>query len=90
MNESTTLWNMDEFVLSDKNVCIAYKGMKIAVLNKPNIPCDMILSTSMLMRMKYTIDCSDRKHMLTIISDKDTYGVGYYDKKVTIYIFFGK
>lgn len=41
----------------------------------------------MLMRMKYTIDCSDRKHMLTIISDKDTYGVDYYDKKETIYIF---
>ncbi len=87
VSESTMLWNMDVFVLSDRNSCIVYKGMKIAVLNKPSIPCDMILSASMLMRMKYTIDCSDRKHLLTIISNKDIYGVGYYDKKETIYIF---
>lgn len=86
-DESTMLWNMDTFVLSDRKSSIVYKGMKMAVINKPNIPCDMILSASMFMKMKYTIDCSLRKHLLTIIADKDMYGVGYYDKKETVYIF---
>lgn len=27
------------------------------------------------------------KHVLTIIADRSTYGVGYYNKKETIYIF---
>lgn len=87
MDESTMLWNFNEFVFSDKNNSIVYKGMKIAVINKPNIPCDMILSSSMFMKMKYTIDCSSTKHCLTIVTDRDIYGVGYHDKKDTIYIF---
>lgn len=39
------------------------------------------------MKMKYTIDCSTRKHLLTIEADRNVYGMGYYDKKETIYIF---
>ena len=39
------------------------------------------------MKMRYTIDCSKSKHMLSIMAEKDIYGVGYYDKKETIYIF---
>lgn len=85
--EKTMLWNIDDFKLSDQSKSILYKGMKIAVVNKPNIPCDMILSASMFMKMKYVIDCSSIKHSLTILADRDTYGVGYYDKKETIYIF---
>lgn len=85
--ESTMLWNMDNFILSDNNNSIIYKGLKIAVLDKPKIPCDMILSASMFMKMKYVIDCSLKKHSLTILAGKDTYGVGFYDKKETIYIF---
>ena len=46
-----------------------------------------MLNASMFMKMKYIIDCSQKKHMLSIIADRDTYGVGYYDKKETIYIF---
>jgi len=88
-DESVLLWNVDDFVLSDKVNSIIYKGMKIAVMSKPNIPCDMILSASMFMKMKYTIDCSSRKHLLSIVADKDTYGVGYHEKKETIYIFSG-
>ena len=87
MDESTMLWNMDYFLLSDKKCSIDYRGMKIAVMNKPSIPCDIILSASMFMKMKYTIDCSTRKHLLTIKADRNVYGVGYYDKKETIYIF---
>lgn len=87
MDESAMLWNFDEFILSDKNSAIAYKCMKVAVMNKPNIPCDIILSASMFMKMKYIIDCSQKKHTLSIIAGRDTYGVGYYDKKETIYIF---
>lgn len=87
LKESTMLWNMDSFIFSDGNSSIEYKGMKMAVIDKPSIPCDIILSASMLMRMKYIIDCSSRKHTLTIMADKDTYGVGYYEKKETIYIF---
>lgn len=75
------------FLLSDKKCSIDYRGMKIAVMNKPSIPCDIILSASMFMKMKYTIDCSTRKHLLTIKADRNVYGVGYYDKKETIYIF---
>lgn len=86
-NESTMLWNMDKFVLSDQNEDITYKAMKIAVMDKPKIPCDLILSASMLMKMQYTIDCSTDKHVLTIVADRSTYGVGYYDKRETIYIF---
>lgn len=41
----------------------------------------------MLMKVKYTIDSSADKHELSIMADKNTYGVGYYDKKETIYIF---
>ena len=63
------------------------KEMKVAVIDKPKIPCDMILSASMFMKMKYVIDCSLRKHTLTIMADKKEYGVGYYNKKETIYIF---
>lgn len=87
MDETAMLWNMDSFVLSDKRSSIGYRGMKIAVMDKPSIPCDMILSASMFMKMRYTIDCLSGKHMLTIASDKNLYGVGYYDKKETIYIF---
>lgn len=87
MEESALLWNMDNFVLEDKSSSITYRGMKIAVMDKPAIPCDMILSASMFMKMRYTIDCSSRKHILTIAADKNVYGVGYYDKKETIYIF---
>lgn len=87
-DEHAMLWNMDEFVLSDKKESILYKGMKIALLDKPRIPCDMILSASMLMKMKYSIDCSSKKHTLTIAADRNMYGVGCYDRKETIYIFF--
>ncbi|MFG6346910.1 MAG: protease [Lachnospiraceae bacterium] len=86
-DEIVMLWNMDTFSLSDKKCAIDYKGMKIAVMNKPSIPCDIILSASMFMKMKYTIDCSIKKHLLTIEANKNVYGVGYYDKKETIYIF---
>lgn len=86
-DESTMLWNMDDFVLADQNEDIKYKAMKIAVMNKPKIPCDLILSASMFMKMKYVIDCSSDKHELVIMADRNTYGVGYYDKKETIYIF---
>lgn len=86
-DETVMLWNIDNFVLSDKNSSIAYRGMKIAVMDKPKIPCDMILSASMFMRMKYVIDCSSDVHTLTILADRNIYGVGYYDKKETIYIF---
>lgn len=87
MDEVTMLWNIDDFVLSDKNSNIVYKGMKVAVMDKPKIPCDMILSASMFMKMKYVVDCSSDKHTLTVMADRDVYGVGYYDKKETIYIF---
>lgn len=87
INESVMLWNMDVFTLSDRKASIQYIGMKMAVMDKPNIPCDMILSASMFMKMKYTIDCSSKKHRLTIRADKGIYGVGYYDEKETIYIF---
>ncbi len=30
----------------------------------------------MFMNMRYTIDCSSRKHILTIVADKDVYGIG--------------
>lgn len=86
-DEAVMLWNIDNFILSDNNSSIAYKGMKIAVMDKPKIPCDMILSASMFMKMKYVIDCSSDKHTLTIMADRGIYGVGYYDKKETIYIF---
>jgi Retroviral aspartyl protease. len=85
--ETALLWNIDNFILSDKSSSITYRGMKIAVMDKPAIPSDMILSASMFMKMRYTIDCSLKKHLLTIVADKDRYGVGYYDKKETIYIF---
>lgn len=85
--ENTMLWNMEDFALSDRKHTLIYKKMKAAVINKPNIPCDMILSASMFMKMKYTIDCSSSRHMLSIMAERDIYGVGYYDKKETIYIF---
>lgn len=87
IDEYAMLWNMDRFLFSDQECSIEYKGMKIAVMNKPSIPCDMILSASMFMKMKYIIDCSSRKHLLTIEADRKVYGVGYYDKRETI-IFF--
>lgn len=86
-DEVAVLWNVDNFVLSDKYESICYKGMKIAVMDKPNIPCDMILSASMFMKMKYIIDCFSRKHTLNIETDHNLYGTGYYDQKETIYIF---
>lgn len=86
-DEHTKLWSMDNFVLSDQRESIVYKGIKIAVLDKPKIPCDMILSASMFMKMKYMIDCSSKKPSLTIMAERNIYGVGYYDKKETIYIF---
>ncbi len=89
-DEEAVLWNMEDFVLSDKNSSITYKEMKVAVVDKPKIPCDMILSASMFMKMKYVIDCSVRKHTLTIMADRNVYGVGYYNRKETIYIFSGK
>ncbi len=142
-DEEAVLWNIGDFVLSDKNSSITYKEMKVAVVDKPKelsrnnlqivrriflrecrhkirriagyvtdfalvlsekktrniasyfgivpkIPCDMILSASMFMKMKYVIDCSLRKHTLTIMADRNVYGVGYYNRKETIYIFSGK
>lgn len=85
--ETAMLWNMETFVLSDMKNALTYRNMKVAVMSKPNIPCDIILSASIFMKMRYTIDCSKSKHMLSIMAEKDIYGVGYYDKKETIYIF---
>lgn len=89
-NEEAVLWNIEDFVLSDKNNSITYKEMEVAVVDKPKIPCDMTLSASMSMKMKYVIDCSLRKHVLTIMAVRNVYGVGYYNRKETIYIFSGK
>lgn len=85
--EVTTLWNIEDFKLSDKNDCIRYKNLKIAVLEKPRIPCDIILSASMFMKMRYTIDCASIDHSLIIESARDVYGVGFHKRKETIYIF---
>lgn len=85
--ENMILWNMSECRLSDKREWIAYKDLKIAVLEKPKIPCDLILSATMFMKMKYTVDCSGSRHTLLIESDREKYGVGFYKKKETIYIF---
>ncbi len=81
------MWNIEDFIFADSKSHITYKSMKVAVLEKPNIPCDMILSASMFMKMKYTIDCSSLKHILAIEADRAVYGVDHYDKKETIYIF---
>lgn len=85
--ENTMLYNIPFFRLSDDKDIITYNNMKIAVTLKPKIPCDIILSASLLMKMKYTIDCAYKPHSLIIEAEKDTYGVGFYDRKETIYIF---
>lgn len=41
----------------------------------------MILSVSMFMEMKYTIDCFSSRHMLSVMAERDIYGVGYYEKR---------
>ncbi len=51
MDESTMLWNIDNFVLSDKNEDITYRAMKIAAINKPKIPCNLIVSAFMLIKL---------------------------------------
>ncbi len=51
MDESTMLRNIDNFVLSDKNEDITYRAMKIAAINKPKIPCNLIVSAFMLIKL---------------------------------------
>ena len=86
--EVTTLWNFDVFKLNDRDKnFIAYHGLKVAVLEKPNIPCDIILSSSMFMKMRYTIDCLSDEPFLKVYADKQIYGVGFNQQKDTIYIF---
>lgn len=56
-----------------------------------HVPIRCMLDTgAAFMKMKYTIDCSTKRHLLTIEADRNLYGVGYYDKKETIYYFFCK
>lgn len=85
--EDTVLYNIPFFRLADDKNVITYNNMKIAVILKPEIPCDIILSASLFTKMKYTIDCLCKPHSLKIEAEKDTYGVGFYNRKETIYIF---
>lgn len=85
--EDVVLYHIPIFHFSDGKNNITYREMKIAVMLKPQIPCDVIISASMLMKMKYTIDCQGMQHFLTIEAMKQIYGVGYYKTKETIYIF---
>lgn len=85
--ENTVLYNMPVFCLSDNKNFITYQNMKIAVMLKPKIPCDIILSASLFMKMRCIIDCIDKKHTLILESKKKSYGVGFYNSKETIYVF---
>lgn len=85
--EDTMLYNIPFFQFSDAENFITYNNMKIAVILKPQIPCDIILSASLFTKMKYTIDCLSKPHSLMIEAEKDVYGVGFYNHKETIYIF---
>lgn len=85
--EHTVLHTIPIFQLSDGRNIITYNNMKIAVMLKPKIPCDLILSASLFMKMKYMIDCANNPHTMTIESEKGTYGVGFYNRRETIYIF---
>lgn len=85
--ENTILYHIPDFQFSDGKNGITYKNIKIAVLLKPSIPCDIILSASLFMKMKYTINCFKEQHCLIIESEKSDYGVGFYERKETIYIF---
>lgn len=86
-SEESELYNVPKFELSDGNNAITYHNMKIAVVSKPRIPCDLILSASLFMKMRYTIDCLNSHNSLVIEADKNLYGVGFYPNKETIYIF---
>lgn len=85
--ENTILYNIPTFQLSDNKNSIIYNNMKMAVISKPKIPCDIILSASLFMKMKYTINCLNPPHTLMIEAEKNTYGVGFYNRKETIYVF---
>ena len=88
--EHAVLYNIPIFQLSDNKNLIMYSNMKIAVMLKPQIPCDIILSSSLFMKMRYSIDCLNKEHSLKIEAERGTYGVGFYNRKETIYIFTDK
>lgn len=85
--EVTKLYNFDNFCLSDSTNSINYKCMKIAVANKPKIPCDFILSASMFSKMKYTLNYLATSPYLEIEAKRSTYGVGFNQRNDSIYIF---
>ena len=85
--EDTVLYNIPSVQLADTKESLIYHNMKIAVVLKPAIPCDLILSASLFTKMKYTIDCLGNNHYLLIEANRATYGVGFYNPKDTIYIF---
>ena len=88
--EDTILYNIPSFQFSDNKNHITYNNVKIAVMSKSKIPCDLILSASLFMKMRYTIDCLGKSHFLTIEAEKDNYGVGFYSRRETIYIFMNE
>lgn len=85
--ETTRLYNFSDFYLSDGSSTICYKNMKIAITDKPNIPCDIILSASMFIKMRYMFDYLSASPYLEIEAERDTYGTGFYAGNDTIYTF---
>lgn len=85
--EDVEIYNIPSLKISDGKEKITYKNMKMAVMLKPSIPCDLILSAPIFMKMKYTIDCLEDSHFLTVEAAKELYGTGFYADRETIYIF---
>lgn len=83
--ERASVYNFDNFSISDTNTVINYKNCKVAVLDKKTLPCDLVLPISLFLKSKVLLDYVSNERQLTIGFDRDEYGVGYYASKGTVY-----
>lgn len=85
--EKAPLYNFETFTISDFNNTVSYSNCKVAVLDKPTIPCDLLLPISLFLKSTVILNYATIPQNLTIECSRDKYGVGYYNPKNSLYIF---
>ncbi len=86
--ETIPIYIIDNFILSDTyGNKIQFHNFKIAITDRPGIPCDIILCITMFSKMKCTFDYSGNPPYVKISSEKDCFGIGIYQDNDSVYAF---
>lgn len=87
--EECSIYLVDDLALCDQNDNrMNFKRFKVAVLDKPSIPCELILSITLFSKMECLFDYRSHPPQISIVGDKDEYGVGIYQDTDSVYVFY--